>query len=324
MAIEVGMPTNFYHYTAKYEKGHYFTSASSDDEPIEDTGVFVVTNPRSGSDFMHGYVSPSDYRCTSHGYYSLGGLNMETTVYSNKPQEHATRISIAAQEGNPALYVFQGEYTNINSGICKFWKTLGNKQVMSSSGALTIHKTELACPYSYERSGVGPRDKAECVYATGISAIMQYSDGTQKDQTVIIVRLPPSGKDYPVIGGTKIIYNGREMYSGDVWSKDGSVIIYNDGTVEQTCITGNTLTSVTATEVSLAMSDSVLKANDGVLAVACMVSGDGHARWLGYKNGIYKFYQGPTPLVGMPGEKITIKGHEFVCLAYGPFYARLS
>ena len=53
MAIEVGMPTNFYHYTAKYEKGHKFTGAGSDDEPIEDTGVFVVTNPRSGSDFVY-------------------------------------------------------------------------------------------------------------------------------------------------------------------------------------------------------------------------------------------------------------------------------
>ena len=64
--------------------------------------------------------------------------------------------------------------------------------------------------------------------------------------------------------------------------------------------------------------------NDGLAAVSCMASGNGEARWLGYKNGIYKIYQGPTPHYGMPGERVTIKGHEFVCIVYGPFYARLS
>ena len=64
--------------------------------------------------------------------------------------------------------------------------------------------------------------------------------------------------------------------------------------------------------------------NDGICAVSCMCIADGNAAWLSHKNGIYKLYQGPNPLNGMPGEKITIKGHEFVCLAYGPFYARMS
>ena len=55
-----------------------------------------------------------------------------------------------------------------------------------------------------------------------------------------------------------------------------------------------------------------------------MAGVDGKARWMGYKNGIYKLYHGTKPLYGMPGESVTIKGHEFRCLAYSPFYARMS
>lgn len=324
MAIEVGIPTNFYHYTAGYENGHSFTTASTDDQPSYDDGVFVVNNPSAGSDFMNKIVKPSDYRETSLGYWSLGGLNMETTATS---YTDATRISISAKNGSPALRVFKGGFTSSDNGICKFWKSSSEYELMSyANGTLTIHKTELACPYKYywNAAGGGVRN-AECVYVTGISAIMQYLDGTKQHQTVIFARLPPVGKDYPVISITDVgIVGGLPASSTNAYSKDGSVIFYDDGTVESACITGTSLSGVSASELSLAMSGSVLGSNTGIMAVACMVSGDGYARWVGYKNGIYKVYQGSEPLYGMPGERMTIKGHEFVCLAYGPFYARLS
>ena len=76
--------------------------------------------------------------------------------------------------------------------------------------------------------------------------------------------------------------------------------------------------------ISQAIPEAVLCSNDGIMAVSMLAKTSKGAYWLGYKNGIYKLYQGATPLNGMPGEKITIKGHEFVCLAYGPFYARMS
>ena len=71
-------------------------------------------------------------------------------------------------------------------------------------------------------------------------------------------------------------------------------------------------------------SDDIISANSGLTAVSCMIDVGGKAHWLGWKNGIYKIFQGPSPINGVLGERLTIKGHKFVCLANGPFYARLT
>jgi hypothetical protein len=325
MAIEVGMPTNFYHYTAKAAYGHQFNTQGnvSSNEFEEDDGVFVSLYQDSVANYIG--VDGGDYRCTTvyRLNYGIGGINMETTNTSGNYGK-IVRFRVSGKDtNNPRLRLYRDNAASGANLCSKF----DGATMPYQNGEMVVHKTELACPYPYCKDGHGDREKAECVYITGISAIMHYSDGSQLDNSIIIARLPPSGKDYPVISGTdmnKVSSSGLPMYSGDVWSKDGSVFIYNDGTVEQDCVTGTTLTVVTASELSLAMSDSVLESNTGILAVACMVSGDGYARWVGYKNGVYKVYQGSKPLYGMPGERMTIKGHEFVCLAYSPFYARLS
>lgn len=331
MAIEVGMPTNFYHYTAKAAYGHQFSMQRtiSTNEFKEDDGVFVSSYQDTNGDYIG--VDGGDYRCTTaHRLnYGIGGINMETPNMGNQYGNYngkIVRFRVSGKSnGDPRLLLYRDSPIS-GANLCSRFDS--NNEVMPyRNGEMVVHKTELACPYPYYKDGNGDRKNAECVYITGISAIMHYSDGSQLDNSIIIARLPPSGKDYPVISGTdmnKVSLSGLPMYSGDVWSKDGSVFIYNDGTVERDCVTGTTLTVVTASELSLAMSDSVLESNTGILAVACMVSGDGYARWVGYKNGVYKVYQGSKPLYGMPGERMTIKGHEFVCLAYGPFYARLS
>lgn len=71
-------------------------------------------------------------------------------------------------------------------------------------------------------------------------------------------------------------------------------------------------------------SDDIISANSGLTAVSCMIDVGGKAHWLGWKNGIYKIFQGPSPINGVLGERLSIKGHKFVCLANGPFYARLT
>lgn len=331
MAIEVGTPTNFYHYTAKAAYGHQFSVQGNvkSNEFEEDDGVFVSLYQDTVANYIG--VAGGDYRCTTvHRLkYGIGGINMDTSTLGGNYTEYNGKIVRFRVSGikshDPRLRLFRDNPAS-GANLCSKFDS-NNNVIPYQNGEMVVHKTELACPYQYYKDGNGDRENAECVYITGISAIMHYSDGSQLDNSIIIARLPPSGKDYPVISGTdmnKVSSSGLPMYSGDVWSKDGSVFIYNDGTVEQDCVTGTTLTVVTASELSLAMSDSVLESNTGILAVACMVSGDGYARWVGYKNGVYKVYQGSKPLYGMPGERMTIKGHEFVCLAYGPFYARLS
>lgn len=80
----------------------------------------------------------------------------------------------------------------------------------------------------------------------------------------------------------------------------------------------------TARVLKTGFSDDIISANSGLTAVSCMIDVGGKAHWLGWKNGIYKIFQGPSPINGVLGERLTIKGHKFVCLANGPFYARLT
>ena len=169
----------------------------------------------------------------------------------------------------------------------------------------------------------------EIVYATGFTfysaanknndiklpKLSKSSDGNST-KNIIICRLIPFTEDYPFLTYTtnpttyvcyapSIVFNGL---TGQIY-----YVLYDSKSLV-TLVSG----------ISQAIPDAALCSNDGIIAVAMLAKTSKGAYWLGYKNGIYKLYQGPTPLNGMPGEKITIKGHEFVCLAYGPFYARMS
>lgn len=172
----------------------------------------------------------------------------------------------------------------------------------------------------------------EIVYATGFTfysaankdndirlpklSTLTSTDDDNSTKNIIICRLIPFAEDYPFLTYTtnpttyvcyapSIVFNGL---TGQIY------YVLCDSESPVTLVSG----------ISQAIPEAVLCSNDGIIAVAMLAKTLKGAYWLGYKNGIYKLYQGPTPLNGMPGEKITIKGHEFVCLAYGPFYARMS
>lgn len=172
----------------------------------------------------------------------------------------------------------------------------------------------------------------EIVYATGFTfysaenknndirlpklSTLTSTDDNNSTKNIIICRLIPFAEDYPFLTydhnpprylcyAPSIVFNGL---TGQIY-----YVLY-DSESPVTLVSG----------ISQAIPDAALCSNDGIIAVAMLAKTPKGAYWLGYKNGIYKLYQGPTPLNGMPGEKITIKGHEFVCLAYGPFYARMS
>ena len=172
----------------------------------------------------------------------------------------------------------------------------------------------------------------EIVYATGFTfysaanknndirlpklSTLTSTDDDNSTKNIIICRLIPFAEDYPFLTYTtnpttyvcyapSIVFNGL---TGEIY------YVLCDSESPVTLVSG----------ISQAIPDAALCSNDGIIAVAMLAKTPKGAYWLGYKNGIYKLYQGATPLNGMPGEKITIKGHEFVCLAYGPFYARMS
>lgn len=172
----------------------------------------------------------------------------------------------------------------------------------------------------------------EIVYATGFTfysaanknndirlpnlSTLTSTDDNNSTKNIIICRLVPFAKDYPFLTydhnpprylcyEPSVVFNGL---TGQIY-----YVLY-DSESPVTLVSG----------ISQAIPEAALCSNDGIIAVAMLAKTSKGAYWLGYKNGIYKLYQGSTPLNGMPGEKITIKGHEFVCLAYGPFYARMS
>lgn len=172
----------------------------------------------------------------------------------------------------------------------------------------------------------------EIVYATGFTfysaanknndirlpklSTLTSTDDDNSTKNIIICRLIPFAEDYPFLTYTtnpttyvcyapSIVFNGL---TGQIY------YVLCDSESPVTLVSG----------ISQAIPEAVLCSNDGIMAVSMLAKTSKGAYWLGYKNGIYKLYQGATPLKGMPGEKITIKGHEFVCVAYGPFYARMS
>ena len=313
------MPTNFYQYRATYP--HNYTGWSSvGTRPTNDNGVFVSDNyewgPAGNTTYQGVFGHP--YRVTTlNNRGGHGGINMHHTDMSYININAITTFLIARgsldSSTSCGLVFNRGSSKNvtIHATTTSEYIPLSCGSMNAENGYLTVHKTELACPYSLD--GVLPSRPFECVYATGISAIMTHDDGTIEAQSAIIARVPDAKKDYPEV-----------LTDSPYWCSGGSVMMTGSSGSVASLISGDTLTSVNIAPVAQSIPESAIVSNDGILAVACMVTGDGYARWLGYKNGIYKLYQGQTPLNGMPGEKVTIKGHEFVCLAYGPFYARMT
>ena len=308
---ETGMANRFYSYKASYPKRYNFSINTRSNLPNDDSGVFILANKVSSQGF-----GPLDYRLSaSNGFLSFlsgnigsyGGINMCTI---NDSKKYWT-FGVCANGTNLWLALWKGVSTintNYNNMTIKPKSSVAYDSAFNLS--LSVYKTEVAYKPS---KGIS----TEYVYATGLSAIAFAKDGSiSGHETMILARAAPTdGTGYPTLGN---VYGITGTYC-----TDASVVFSDTGEVLGILESEHTA-AVTSTNISTSFPEEALSANDGVIAVSCMAGVDGKARWMGYKNGIYKLYHGTKPLYGMPGESVTIKGHEFRCLAYSPFYARMS
>lgn len=300
---ETGMPNKFYSYKASYSKGQSFSGRPTGNKANDDSGVFVVF----GSSYDA--FGPSMNRKNALNakvcgtYCSYGGINMCTINDSSKYWS----VGLALSGGSIRLGMGQGirfNSDNFANGL-KIYSDLSYRE--SNKCSISVYKTEVA----YQKTN------AEYVYITGLSAISFAEDGSiDAYGTMILARAAPTdGTGYPTLGALSTITGTYCTDASVVFSDTGKVL----GILES-----EDAAAVTSTNISTSFPEEALSANDGIIAVSCMAGVDGKARWMGYKNGIYKLYHGAKPLYGMPGESVTIKGHEFRCLAYSPFYARMS
>ena len=307
---ETGMANKFYSYEASYLKQFSFSTGTRGNLTNNDSGVFVVTNNGSTTGF-----GPLNYRVsasngaiastiTNIGSYS--GINMCT---KNDTEEYWT-FGVCLHRSNKSLYL-------------ALWR--GTNTVNCMDANITI-KPELSIPYTsdqklsvsvYKTEVAYQNSPLEYVYATGLSLIAFTEDGSiSGHETMILARAAPTdGTGYPTLGAISGMTGTYCTDASVVFSDTGKVL----GILES-----NDAAAVTSANISTSFPEEALSANDGIIAISCMAAVDGKARWMSYDNGIYKLYHGTKPLYGMPGESVTIKGHEFRCLAYSPFYARMS
>lgn len=311
---ETGMANKFYSYKASYPKSYGISGAAKYNIANDDSGVFVLVGKVSNAGF-----GPLDHRIsasngfvggTTSNYGSYGGINMCTI---NDPHKYWTfGVGISSAGGSRlCLNLWRGitiPNANANNGTIK--ATSSFEYAPSLRLSVSVYKTEVA--YRPPKTV-----STEYVYATGLSAIAFAEDGSIKGhETMILARAAPTdGTGYPTLGNVSGMTGTYCTDASVVFSDAGKVL----GILES-----NDAAAVTSTNISTSFPEEALSANDGIIAVSCMAGVDGKARWMGYKNGIYKLYHGTKPLYGMPGESVTIKGHEFRCLAYSPFYARMS
>ena len=268
-----------------------------------DDGVFVVDSYDSTT---HGEIytaQPNRAAVIPSNRESFGSTNMSTT---NRYGMCVRRTSGDGSTAGLQMSVTQGEYATNSI-------TIYSTDTMRAlyAGSTKVEKVEFVEEIPYFETYIGQRT-GEIVYASGWTLFGLNADGSIRDtRSIILARCTTSEK--PTLQWSRANVPRCEN-SSLVFSGDGSKLCAFLGN------NGMPLSS----KVSTSIPEDAIAGNNGLLAVSCMATLDGNAAWLGCKNGIYKLYQGPTPLVGMPGETITIKGHEFVCLAYGPFYARLS
>lgn len=335
------MPNKVYVYSAQPRFREKDTIASDDTSILlnyNDNGVFVWDNSNYPPESIHSNGLGSIYR-------AMGGR--ETKVNTNscvgainmgvKSCGYAIELSPTStgawNDGGKTLHVGVGLLRDNTRPRSTYRVVYLRSDTFNSTGLIwnldvsgyytnSVNKVEVCYNTGFASTN-------EIVYATGFTfysaanknndiklpKLSKSSDGNST-KNIIICRLIPFTEDYPFLTYTtnpttyvcyapSIVFNGL---TGKIY-----YVLY-DSKSPVTLVSG----------ISQAIPDAALCSNDGIIAVAMLAKTSKGAYWLGYKNGIYKLYQGPTPLNGMPGEKITIKGHEFVCLAYGPFYARMS
>ena len=338
------LPNKVYTYTAQ-PRFKYGTAIAYGGTPLlndNDTGVFVWDNvaypPESSGTVASAAINHAQgFRVTRVNTKScIGVINMglasmgyaielmatNTGEWSSGGQLLSVEIGLLRNYTRPQSanrVVYLREDNDHDTGL--YWN-------LDASGYYTnsVNKVEVC----YETNAAP--NLREIVYVTGFTffsasgktggirlpkpSTLTSTDDNNSTKNIIICRLVPFEEDYPFL-----TWNASH---GSYYCYQPS-IVFNGLTGQVYCVLYDSASEVTlASGISQAIPDAALCSNDGIIAVAMLAKTPKGAYWLGYKNGIYKLYQGATPLNGMPGEKITIKGHEFVCLAYGPFYARMS
>lgn len=294
-------------------KGEYLLqSAIMDVSTVSDTGVFVSGNmtkpfypgcPRSDTRITERYA----FNTTSGTRYPpAGGINMDVGDNDQQLYSFAIAGSTATSNSASTTHVFLAfdKGHSINSGFVTPQAVLISPT--QAEMGITSDKSTKVCILA-DKVEVGHKtDSKEIVYITGITMSIQVDDDFAYRGGLIVAR------SVPMIG------------SGFAEStSNGSILFTHDGTI-RSMIQGDNASSASSAMISQAIPEEAIVSNDGILAVSCMAEAEGQAHWLGYKNGIYKLYQGTKPLNGLPGEKVVVKGHDFVCPAYGPYYARMS
>lgn len=270
-----------------------------------DDGVFKVDAYQSTTHGTIQSAKPSRAYYSNPDLASFGSTNMSTTnPYGMCVQK--TSSSSMTQTSWLQLSVTKGPTATNSTRVYT-----SDEIKVPYAGSARVEKVDFVEEISYFETGIGRRT-GEIVYASGWTLFNLDPDGSICDTcSIILARCTISDK--PTLK----------------WSRDNvprcensSLVFSGDGSKLYALLGDNGVPL--SSKVSTSMPEDAIAGNNGLLAVSCMATLDGNAAWLSHKNGIYKLYQGPTPLNGMPGERMTIKGHEFVCLAYGPFYARLS
>lgn len=270
-----------------------------------DDGVFKVDSYGSTTHGTIQSAKPSRAYYSNPDLASFGSTNMSTTkCYGMCVQK--TNSSSMDQTSWLRLSVTKGPTATNSTRVYT-----SDEIKVPYAGSARVEKVDFVEEISYFETGIGRRT-GEIVYASGWTLFSLDPDGSIRDTcSIILVRCTTSEK--PTL----------KWSSDNVPRCENSSLVFSDNGSKLYALIGDNGVPLSS-KVSTSMPEDAIAGNNGLLAVSCMATLDGNAAWLGYKNGIYKLYQGPTPLNGMPGEKITIKGHEFVCLAYGPFYVRMS
>ena len=269
---------------------------------VNDTGVFATCNMANESLFtlpepfnMSKYCLDTDYKNfpTLHGSTPRGWMNLYC---------------------DDRFLTYRYDRYNGSNGGSAFMLTL--------TGNIDYEENQLVRRNAFRGMGGATRiaERVEIVkngfcIASAISEKYVYGNTTRNPDvfTFYAVRACQLKDDY---------ITGDKSTKGPL--DHGAVVFNSSGAIySNICLAGNPGAGFTGA-INDAFPIEALVSNTGVVAVNCVCMADGVAHWLGWKNGLYKLYNGSAPMAGVPNEKVTIKGHDFVSLGYGPYYMRIN
>lgn len=270
---------------------------------INDTGVFDMPSPMSPYSNLNRYdLSGSGIASRHSSGYTCAHMTM-----SSQNDTRSLRLSISVMDSQrlrSVMGIDHGDY--MASTISETHQSLIIHDYTKTK--VIVDKLQV---YTKIASVAGVSGTS-AILVTGATAHHVGGSNNEKEyMSFIAARVCNYDREFPELVNASTSY----------YTPNGIAVFDANGNIHQLHADddGNNGSSLTS-----GFSDDIISANSGLTAVSCMIDVGGKAHWLGWKNGIYKIFQGPSPINGVLGERLTIKGHKFVCLANGPFYARLT